>query len=139
MDAALQGIIGAVIGVGFLGAIDKKITERLVKWLPFLKGDLIGLASVLVGWGLAFLFPGIDPSVAINTAVGTPLADLPAWALRLIAGVFIAIAAGAFADREEAKLGVIVVPGEGQVVAGTPQFDEGYRDGRLVLRGDDEV
>lgn len=123
MDAALQGILGAVIGVGFLGLIDKKITERLVKWFAFLKGDLISLASVLVGWGLAFLFPGIDPSDAINQAVGTPLADLPDWAIRLIAGVLIAIAAGAFADREEARLGAVVVPGEGQVVAGHAHND----------------
>lgn len=118
MDPALQAIIGAIAGVAALGAVDKKITERLVKWFNFLKGDLISLASVLVGWGLAFLFPAIDPTGAINAAVGSPLADLPGWALRLVAGILIAIAAGAFADREEAKTGAVVVPGEGQVTTG---------------------
>lgn len=129
MDPALQAIIGAIAGVAALGAVDKKITERLVKWFAFIKGDLISLASVVVGWGLAFLFPGINPADAINTAVGSPIADLPNWATRLIVGILVAIAAGAFADREEAKTGAVIVPGEGQVVARSAPFDEGYNPG----------
>lgn len=121
----LAPIIGTVVGVGALGLINKKITERLVKWFSFLKADLITLASVIVGWGLAFLFPAIDPTEAINAAVGSPLADLPDWATRLAAGIFIALAAGAFADREEARTGAVVVPGEGQVAV-TERFDDGY-------------
>lgn len=122
----LAPVVAAVIGVGSLGLINKKITERLVKWFTFLQGDLISLASVLVGWGLAFLFPAIDPSEAIGTAIGSPLVDLPSWGVRLVAGILIAIAAGAFADREEARTGAVVVPGEGQVAV---RRDEGYNDG----------
>lgn len=116
MDS-LAGVVGAVVGVATLGALNKKIVERLVKWFTSLTGDLITLASVLVGWGLAFLFPGIDPTEAINAAVGSPLADLPFWATRLITGVLVAIAAGYLADREEARTGATVVAGEGQVVS----------------------
>ena len=111
MDEALLSIVG----VAALGLVDKKITERLVKWFSFLKGDLITLASVLVGWVLAWLF-AIDPTSAIATAVGKPIAvELPEIALYLIAGVVIAFAAGEFADRVEARTGAVVVPGEGQV------------------------
>jgi hypothetical protein len=89
-----------------------------VKWFAFLKGDLITLASVLVGWVLAWLF-AIDPTTAIATAIGKPLAvDLPDIALYLISGVVIAFAAGYLADREEARTGATVIPGEGLVVAG---------------------
>lgn len=136
MDPALQAILGAVVGVSALGLVDKKLTERLVKWFTFLKGDLISLASVVVGWGLAFLFPGIDPSSAINAAVGSPLADLPSWALRLAAGILIAIAAGAFADREEARTGAVMVPGEGQVGGHPKAFDEGYNADDQVKAAD---
>lgn len=126
MDAGLQAVLGAVVGVGALGIINKKITERLVKWIVALKGDLITLASVLVGWGLAFLFPAVDPTEAINAAVGSPIANLPDWGVRLITGVFIAMAAGYLTDREEARTGAVVVPGEGQVANG---YDPGYVDG----------
>jgi hypothetical protein len=107
-----------IVGVAGLAIVDKKITERLVKWFAFLKGDLITLASVLVGWVLAWLF-AIDPTSAIATAIGKPLAvDLPEIALYLISGFVVAFAAGYLADREEARTGAIVVPGEGQVAGG---------------------
>jgi hypothetical protein len=123
----------SIVGIAALAAVDKKVTERLVKWFSFLKGDLITLASIVVGFGLATLFPGINPTDAINAAVGSPIADLPDVVTDLITGFIIAFAAGYLTDREEARTGAVVVPGEGQVAA-TPvvvnqTFDEGFNHG----------
>lgn len=113
MDEALV----TIVGVAGLAVVDKKVTERLVKWFSFLTGELITLAAILVGWVLAWLF-AIDPTSAIATAIGKPIAvDLPEIVLYLISGVVIAFVAGYLADREEARTGATVVPGEGQVVA----------------------
>lgn len=81
-----------------------KITERLVSWFSFLKGDIITAVSVAVGSALAWYF-SLDPSTAIAEAVGVPGKNLGDWANYLISGFLIAIAAGKMADREELKYG----------------------------------
>ena len=99
----------AIVTLGWmvtLVPVLKKVTERLVNWFAFLKGDLITLASVIVGWGVAYLF-SLDPSTAIAEAIGRPLIPLPQLVLYLISGVFLAIGAGYLADREELKFGTL--------------------------------
>jgi len=121
----------SIVGVAALALIDKKVTERLVKWFSFLTGDLITLASVAVGTGLAWLFPGIDPIATINAAVGSPIRDLPPIVVDIILGFIIAFGAGYLADREELRFGVAQAPGE-SVTAAVPEvqkFDEGYNPG----------
>lgn len=110
--------IVSIVGLVALAAINKKVTERLVKWFSFLKGDWITVASIAVGTGLAWLFPGVDPIETINAAVGSPIRDLPDLVVDVILGGFIAFGAGYLTDREEARTGAVVVPGEGQVAGG---------------------
>lgn len=110
----MEGFL-SIVGVVALAAVDKKLTERFVKWFSFLKGDLITVASIVIGTGLAWLFPGIDPIETINAAVGSPIRDLPAIVVDVILGAIIAFGAGYLTDREEARTGAVVVPGEGQV------------------------
>lgn len=101
----LGDAIVTILGFSGLSFLLKKIVERLIKWFGFLKGDLITLAAVLVGWLLSYLF-AIDPSTAIAEAVGRPLIEgIPQVALYLISGFLLAIAAGYLADREELKYG----------------------------------
>lgn len=126
MDAFVQ-----IVGVTALAFLTKKVVERLVKWFSFLQGDLITLAGVAVGTGLAWLFPGIDPIATINAAVGSPIRDLPDFVVDVILGVIIAMAAGYLADREELRFGVSQAAGE-SVTAAVPEvvtFDEGYNPG----------
>lgn len=125
MDAFVQ-----IVGVAALALVDKKVVERLVKWFSFLTGDLVSLAAVLVGTGLAWLFPGIDPIATINATVGSPIRDLPPFAIDLILGVIIALGAGYLSDREELKFGVSQEAGESLTEsAETQRFDEGYNPG----------
>lgn len=109
----------SIVGVAGLALVNKKVVERLVKWFSFLKGDLISLASVLVGWGLAWLF-SIDPTTAVAEFIGTPIRVIPLWALFLISGAIIALAAGYLADREELRFRVAQAPGE-SVTAAIPE------------------
>lgn len=100
-------LVDAFLNLGWmitLVPVLNKITERLVKWFSFLKGDLITAAAVAIGWALSWYF-SLDPSTAIAEAVGVPGKNLGDWANYLISGVLIAIAAGKMADREELKYG----------------------------------
>lgn len=109
----------SIAGIAGLAFINKKVVERLVKWFGFLKGDLITLASVLAGWGMAWLF-SINPTTAVAEFIGTPIRDLPIWASYLIAGFVIAFAAGYLADREELRFRIAQAPGE-SVTAAVPE------------------
>lgn len=109
----------SIAGITGLAFVNKKVVERLVKWLAFLKGDLITLASVLVGWGLAWLF-SIDPTSAVAEFIGTPIRVIPIWGLYLIAGFIIAFAAGYLADREELRFRTAQAPGQ-SITASVPE------------------
>lgn len=112
----MEQIIAAIGGLAILVVVNKKITERLVKWFAFLQGDLITAASILVGWGLAWLFQ-VDPANAIAEAVGKPLRPIAEVWLYLIAGVVMSFGAGYLTDREEIRFGAVQVPGHGVAAA----------------------
>lgn len=104
----LHDAIVTLAWMGSLSLVLKKVVERLISWFSFLKGDLITLAAILVGWGTAYVF-ALDPSTAIAEAVGKPLINVPGGniTLYLISGVLLAFAAGYLADREELKYGAV--------------------------------